>query len=68
MQDVTDLLFAPLSERTGIVPTIGLLVQSDIPEPGTLSLPGAGLFGLVWASRRRQRDSGCEAEATERAS
>jgi len=39
MQDVTDLLFAPLSERTGIVPTIGFLVQSDIPEPGTCHLP-----------------------------
>jgi hypothetical protein len=56
LQDVTDLLFAPLTDRTGIVPTIGFLVQSDIPEPGTLSLLGAALLGLAWTVWRRQRD------------
>ncbi|HMD65389.1 MAG TPA: PEP-CTERM sorting domain-containing protein [Stellaceae bacterium] len=54
LQDITDLLFAPLTERTGIVPTIGFLVQSDIPEPGTLSLLGAGLFGLGLIRLRRR--------------
>ena len=54
LQDLTELLFAPLTERTGIAPTIGFLVQSDIPEPGTLSLLGTGLLGLAWTARRRQ--------------
>jgi PEP-CTERM motif len=53
LQDVSDALFAPFVELTGITPTIGFLVQSDIPEPTTLTLLGGGLLGLAGARRRR---------------
>ncbi|HEX3348133.1 MAG TPA: PEP-CTERM sorting domain-containing protein [Acetobacteraceae bacterium] len=52
LQDVSDALFAPFIERTGITPTIGFLVQSDIPEPASLALLGSGLLALAWARRR----------------
>ena len=47
LQDVSDALFAPFIERTGIAPTIGFLVQSDIPEPTSFALLGCGLLGLA---------------------
>jgi hypothetical protein len=52
LQDVSNLLFAPFTERTGIVPTIEILVQSEIPEPTGFAILGAGLMGLAWTRHR----------------
>ena len=50
LQDVSDALFAPFIQPTGITPTIGFLVQSDgptsIPQPTSLVLLGGALASL----------------------